>query len=179
MSRWVALIPLAVLGLLALLFAGYGLRHDPKVVPAALVGKPMPDLTLPGLAGDPPAPIRAKLEGPTFVNVFASWCVPCAVESPALLALEAQGARIVGIAYKDAPADSKSFLDRYGDPFAAVLVDRDGRAGIELGVSGVPETFLVAPDGMIIAKHSGPLQPADAEAMLEKAQAAQAKATKG
>jgi len=172
MTRWLALLPLVVLALLAVLFAGYGLKHDPKVMPAALVGKPMPALTLAALDTGAPSPLKGELKGPTFVNVFASWCVPCAVESPALLALEAQGARIVGIAYKDDPADSKDFLQRYGDPFEAVLVDRDGRAGVELGVSGVPETFLVAPDGMVIAKHSGPLQPADAEAMLEKAQAA-------
>ena len=172
MKRWVAILPLAVLGLLAVLFAGYGLRHDPKVMPDALVGKPMPALTLPPLAGGAPTPVKAQLAGPTFVNVFASWCVPCAVEAPALMAMKAQGARIVGVAYKDEPAASSAFLQRYGDPFTAVLVDRDGRAGIELGVSGVPETFLVGPDGMILAKHSGPLLAADAEAMLEKAEAA-------
>jgi cytochrome c biogenesis protein CcmG/thiol:disulfide interchange protein DsbE len=83
--------------------------------------------------------------------------------------MEAQGARIVGVAYKDEPLASAAFLRRYGDPFTTVMVDRDGRAGIELGVSGVPETFLVAPGGKIIAKHSGPLLPADAEAMMEKA----------
>ncbi|HTI68127.1 MAG TPA: DsbE family thiol:disulfide interchange protein [Caulobacteraceae bacterium] len=170
MMRWVALLPLAVLGLLAALFAGYGLRHDPKVMPAALVGKPLPDLVLPPLSGGAPERVRAKLSGPTFVNVFASWCVPCAVEAPALAAMKDQGARIVGVAYKDEPAASNAFLRRYGDPFATVLVDRDGRAGIELGVSGVPETFLVGADGVILAKHSGPLLPADAEALLEKAQ---------
>lgn len=169
MKRWIAFLPLVVLGLLAVLFAGYGLRHDPKVAPAALVGKPLPDLTLPLLAGGPPIPVKGQLDGPTFVNVFASWCVPCAVEAPALAAMEAQGARIVGVAYKDEPLASAAFLRRYGDPFTTVMVDRDGRAGIELGVSGVPETFLVAPGGKIIAKHSGPLLPADAEAMMEKA----------
>lgn len=171
MKRWVAVLPLVVLALLAVLFAGYGLRHDPKVNPAALVGKPMPDLSLPPLAGGPPERVKAQLRGPTFVNVFASWCVPCAVEAPALNAMKGQGARIVGVAYKDEPSASSAFLRRYGDPFAAVLVDRDGRAGIELGVSGVPETFLVGEDGTIIAKHSGPLLPEDAEAMMEKAQA--------
>jgi cytochrome c biogenesis protein CcmG/thiol:disulfide interchange protein DsbE len=169
-KRWVAILPLVVLALLAVLFAGYGLRHDPKVIPDALVGKPLPDLRLPPLAGGAPTPVKAQLAGPTFVNVFASWCVPCAVEAPALAAMKAQGARIIGVAYKDEPAASQGFLSRYGDPFAAVLVDRDGRAGIELGVSGVPETFLVGADGVILAKHSGPLLAADAEAMLEKAQ---------
>ncbi len=169
MKRWIAFLPLVVLALLAVLFAGYGLRHDPKVLPAALVGKPLPELNLPLLAGGPPQAVKAQLQGPTFVNVFASWCVPCAIEAPALAAMEAQGARIVGVAYKDEPEASRAFLRRYGDPFAAVMVDRDGRAGIDLGVSGVPETFLVAPGGRIIAKHSGPLTPADAEAMMQKA----------
>jgi cytochrome c biogenesis protein CcmG/thiol:disulfide interchange protein DsbE len=169
MKRWIALAPLVVLALLALLFEGYGLRHDPTVNPAALVGKPLPDLTLPPLDGGAPGPLKARLSGPTFVNVFSSWCVPCAVEAPALAAMKAQGARIVGVTYKDDPAASKGFLARYGDPFTAVLVDRSGRASIELGVSGVPETFLVGADGMVLAKHSGPLQPEDAEAMLERA----------
>jgi cytochrome c biogenesis protein CcmG/thiol:disulfide interchange protein DsbE len=170
MKRWIAILPLVVLAGLAALFAGYGLRHDPKVIPDALVGKPLPALVLPPLAGGAPVPVRGQLQGPTFVNVFASWCVPCAVEAPALAAMQSQGARIVGIAYRDEPSASTAFLRKNGDPFAAVLVDRDGRAGIELGVSGVPETFLVAPDGKIVAKHSGPILPEDAEVLMEKAQ---------
>lgn len=170
MKRWVAILPLVVLALLAALFVGYGLQRDPTVYPDALVGKPLPDVALPPLDGGPPVALRSQLSGPTFINVFFSTCVPCAVEAPALAAMQAQGARIVGVAYKEEPAASKGFLVRYGNPFASVLVDRDGRASIELGVSGAPETFLVAPDGKIIAKHSGPLQPADAEEMLQKAQ---------
>lgn len=170
MKRWMAIAPLVVLGLLGVLFAGYGLRHDPTYIPAAMVGKSFPDVALPTLDGGPPRPAKAELSGPTFVNFFQSTCVPCAVESPALMAMKAQGARIVGVAWKDEPEASAAFLRRYGDPFATILMDRDGRAAIELGVSGVPETFLVAADGKIIAKHSGALQPADAEAMMEKAQ---------
>ena len=169
MTRWIAMAPLAVLALLAVLFAGYGLHHDPTVYPAALVGKRLPDLKLPMLDGGPPVPLRAELSGPTFVNVFFSTCVPCAVEAPALAAMKAQGARIVGVTYKEDPAASKGFLARYGDPYTSVLVDRDGRAAIELGVSGAPETFLVGTDGMVLAKHSGPLLPEDAEALLERA----------
>jgi cytochrome c biogenesis protein CcmG/thiol:disulfide interchange protein DsbE len=170
MKRWMAVLPLVVLGLLAVLFAGYGLRHDPKYIPDALVGKAFPEVSLPTLDGAPPQPAKTHLVGPTFVNFFQSTCVPCAVESPALMAMKAQGARIVGVAWKDEPVASAAFLRRYGDPFATVLLDQDGRAAIELGVSGVPETFLVAADGKIIAKHSGALLPADAEAMMEKAQ---------
>jgi len=87
-----------------------------------------------------------------------------------LVALKRQGVRLVGVAYKDAPENTEAFLTRLGDPYAARLVDRDGRAGIELGVTGVPETYLVGADGMILDKHSGPLTEADAQAMLAKAQ---------
>lgn len=169
MSRWVVWLPLAALGLLAALFLGFGLRHDPHVNPAALVGKPLPSLTLAPLDEGPPQPLRAALRGPTLVNVFASWCAPCAEESPMLLELRRRGVRIVGVAYKDEPAKTRAFLDKYGDPFALVLTDRDGLAGIELGVSGVPETFMVSGDGRILAKHSGPLSPADAQALLDRA----------
>lgn len=171
MKRFLVWTPLLVLVLLAVLFAGYALKHDPKFVPAALVGKPVPALVLQPLDGGPQRPLRVALKGPTFINVFASWCVPCIQEAPTLLAMETQGARIVGIAYKDDPVASQAFLDRYGNPFVEILTDRDGRAGVELGVSGVPETFLVGVDGVVIAKHSGPMTLADAESMLEKAQA--------
>ena len=91
------------------------------------------------------------------------------MEHPALLALKSQGVRIVGIAYKDAPQNTQAFLGRLGDPFGQVLVDRDGRAGVEFGISGVPETFLVGADGTILAKHAGPLTPEAAERLLDRA----------
>jgi len=174
LGRAVVFAPLAALGLLAALFLGFGLRHDPHIYPAALVGRPLPRVGLPGLAGGPAEPLPAVVaeagrRGPTLLNVFASWCAPCAEEAPALLALRAQGVRLVGMAYKDDPAATRAFLARHGDPFTRVLVDRSGRAGVELGVSGAPETFLVGADGVIRAKHSGPLTPADAEALLEQA----------
>ncbi len=172
MTRWIAWAPLGVLALLAVLFAGYALRHDPKFIPDALVGKPVPTIAIAPLDGGTPTPIQASLQGPTFVNFFASWCVPCIQEAPTLLAMQNQGARIIGVAFQDKPEASKIFLQKYGDPFAVLLNDEGGRAGIEFGVSGVPETFLVGPDGMILAKHSGPMSMADAEAMLMKAQAA-------
>jgi len=172
LGRLVAWAPLAVLLLLGVLFAGFGLRHDPHIYPAALVSKPLPAVSLPGLAGEPAQALPAAAQparGPVLVNVFASWCAPCAEENPALLAMRAQGVRLVGVAYKDDPAATRAFLARVGDPFERVLVDRDGRAGVELGVSGVPETFLVGRNGVILAKHAGPLSPADAEALLEAA----------
>lgn len=169
MKRWLAFAPLLILIALAILFAGYALRRDPHVQPHALVGKPMPALSLPELATGTATPIRAASDGPILVNFFASWCAPCEVEHPQLMALKAQGVKIVGIAYKDAPANTQAFIGRLGDPFAARLVDRDGRAGLEFGVTGVPETYLVGSDGVIIAKHTGPLTPDAAEDLLRKA----------
>jgi cytochrome c biogenesis protein CcmG/thiol:disulfide interchange protein DsbE len=169
MKRWLAFAPLLILIALAILFAGYALRRDPHVQPHALVGKPMPALTLPELASGSPTPIRAASDGPMLVNFFASWCAPCEVEHPQLMALKAQGVKIVGIAYKDAPANTQAFIGRLGDPFATRLIDRDGRAGLEFGVTGVPETYLVGSDGVIIAKHTGPLTPDAAEDLLKTA----------
>jgi cytochrome c biogenesis protein CcmG/thiol:disulfide interchange protein DsbE len=168
-NRWLAALPLAALALLAALFAGYALRHDPHVNPSAMVGQPLPDLTLPPLQGGAPLRLRAVASPATLINFYASWCAPCEQEHPALLALRAEGVRIVGVAYKDKPENTKAMLARLGDPFTETLVDADGRAGLEFGVSGVPETFLVGPDGRILAKHTGPLTPDTAEALLETA----------
>jgi cytochrome c biogenesis protein CcmG/thiol:disulfide interchange protein DsbE len=169
MTRWLAFLPLVVLGGLAVLFAVFALHHNPHVEPRALVGKPMPDLTLPALDGGKPVPLRQlTAQGPVLVNFFASWCAPCVEEAPALLALKAQKVRIVGVAYKDAPPNTQAFLTRVGDPYSQRLVDRDGRAGIEFGVTGVPETYLVGRDGVVLDKHTGPLEPADVQALAAR-----------
>jgi cytochrome c biogenesis protein CcmG/thiol:disulfide interchange protein DsbE len=165
MSRWLAALPLVVLAALALLFGGYALHHDPKVIPMALVGKPMPDVTLPRLDTGAMVRIRdATRDGPVLVNFFASWCGPCQIEHPALMAMRARHVRIIGVAYKDAPANTQSFLAKLGDPFMQVLVDRDGRAGIDFGVSGVPETYLISPQGKVLAKYTN-LSEGDAQAL--------------
>ena len=97
-----------------------------------------------------------------LVNFFASWCAPCEIEQPVLMSLRGQGVRIVGVAYKDAPPNTQAMLARLGDPFALTVVDRDGRAGVEFGVTGVPETFVIGRDGQVLAKHTGPLGEAEA-----------------
>ena len=94
---------------------------------------------------------------PMLINVFASWCAPCRVEHPKLLALKAQGVTVIGVAYKDRPEDTRAFLTELGDPFAFVLVDGDGQAGLDLGITGAPETFAVNAMGTVTAKHSGAL----------------------
>ena len=170
MKRWLAALPLAVLAALAVLFAVFALQHDPHVVPQAMVGKPMPALSLPDLDDGRPRALRELAGGgPVLVNFFASWGGPCVVEHPVLRALGAQGVQVVGVAYKDAPEDAQAFLARLGDPFVVRLIDRDGRAGVEFGVTGVPETFLIDGDGTILAKHAGPMSPEIAQALLAKA----------
>jgi cytochrome c biogenesis protein CcmG/thiol:disulfide interchange protein DsbE len=161
-TRWLALLPLVALIALGGLFYFYALKRDPQVQPQALVGKPMPDLALPDLDTGQPVRLRALVaEGPLLVNFFASWCAPCEVEHPVLMSARGRGVRIVGVAYKDAPPNSQAFLVRLGDPFAVTLADRDGRAGVEFGVTGVPETYAVSAEGVVLAKHTGPLAEAD------------------
>jgi cytochrome c biogenesis protein CcmG/thiol:disulfide interchange protein DsbE len=170
MSRWLAFLPLVAILALGALFGLYALNRNPQVQPQALVGKTMPDLTLPSLEDGAPVRLRdAAAQGPMLVNFFASWCAPCEVEQPVLMQLKARKVRMIGIAYKDAPPKTQGFLSRLGDPFSQRLVDRDGRAGIEFGVTGVPETYLIGKDGQVLAKHTGPLSPEDAARLADQA----------
>ncbi|HEY2751787.1 redoxin family protein [Phenylobacterium sp.] len=173
MSRWFAALPLVALAALAVLFSAYALHHDPHVVPEALVGKTMPDLTLASLDDGKPVRLHDALkQGPVLVNFFASWCGPCQLEQPALLSLKAQGVRVIGINYEDvaprgSPEYAQAFLAKLGDPYLSRLVDPDGRAGIEFGITGVPETFVVAQDGKILAKYTN-LNEADAKPLARR-----------
>jgi len=162
MSRWLSLIPLVVLAGLAVLFIGWSPKGDPVVKPDALIGQPIPETVLPMLTGDQPGPghLDLKTAGvgkPMLVNVFASWCTPCRAEHPNLMALRARGVAVVGVAWKDDPVATRAFLDELGDPYSMVLVDREGRAGLDLGITGAPETFAVNAMGVVVAKSSGPL----------------------
>lgn len=155
------LIPLAIfIGLVALL--AVGLRRDPRLVPSPFVGKPAPTLDLPTL-NDPAQRITNQMLAgrPTLINIWASWCVACREEHPLLLELSNQQALpIIGFNYKDDREDARQWLQRFGDPYSDVAVDEDGRAGIEWGVYGVPETFLLDAKGTVVYKHVGPLTPA-------------------
>lgn len=162
MSRWLTVIPLIVLAGLAVLFIGWSLQRDPEYRPDAIVGQTVPETVLPILQGDVAGPQNVDLKTagvgrPMLVNLFASWCAPCRIEHPQLMALRDSGIAVVGVAYKDDPIATRAFLDELGDPFTMVLVDQEGRAGLDLGVSGVPETFAVDAMGRIVAKASGPL----------------------
>ena len=177
MSRWFALVPLVVLAALTALFVGWSLNRDPSVKPDALVGQPVPETVLPMLSGTQAGPghLDLKTAGvgkPMLINVFASWCAPCRVEHPKLMALKARGVAVVGVAWKDEPAATRAFLDELGNPYSMVLVDQDGRAGLDLGITGAPETFAVDAMGNVVAKFSGPLlEDAEIERLVTAIQA--------
>ncbi|MDP2357676.1 MAG: DsbE family thiol:disulfide interchange protein [Beijerinckiaceae bacterium] len=160
-----ALIPLAAFLCLAALFY-VQLGADTQRLPSALIGRPAPQFALPELpgAGLPGFTGEDLRKGSvTVVNIFASWCGPCRDEHPYLMKLAAdeglksRGVRIAGLAYKDEPDQSLRFLKGLGNPYALIGVDRSGRAGVEWGVYGVPETFVVKGDGTIAYKFVGPI----------------------
>jgi cytochrome c biogenesis protein CcmG/thiol:disulfide interchange protein DsbE len=167
--------PLAIFLVVAGLFGGYliasqmGYQRD--VLPSALIGRPAPPTNLPPLnEGAPPLDDAAlKAPGVKVVNVWASWCGPCRIEHPALMQLAAEGVTIHGINHRDEPANARGFLDELGDPFQRIGVDRNGRAGVEWGVYGVPETFVVNGRGEIVYKHVGPIQGSDLEKRIRPA----------
>ena len=146
-----------------------GLTRDPSTLPSALLDKPVPTFELPPIAGrGGPGFSSADLAGKvSLVNVFASWCVPCRVEHPLLMALADEGIAIYGIDYKDPADKAASWLAELGDPFRAVGADQDGRVAVDWGVYGVPETFVVDRDGRIRHRHVGPLQPHDIEKTIK------------
>jgi cytochrome c biogenesis protein CcmG/thiol:disulfide interchange protein DsbE len=150
------LLPVGLLLLLLVLF-WLGLGGNPTHVPSPLIGKPLPAFELPELR-DPARILRAAdFRGrPVLLNVWASWCVECRHEHPLLLALARDGTvPLFGLNYKDERADALHWLERFGDPYAASLHDLHGRAGLDLGVYGVPETFVIDADGIIRYKHIG------------------------
>jgi cytochrome c biogenesis protein CcmG/thiol:disulfide interchange protein DsbE len=174
LRRWLLVaLPLAIfIALLALLWFRLG-AGDPSRLPSVLIGKAAPALALPPLDGLLRAGVPVQGLDPaafvgrvTVVNVWASWCAPCRDEHPFLMKLAADDRfALVGINYKDDAENARRFLIRFGNPFAAVGVDVGGRAAIEWGVYGVPETFIVGNDGKILHKQIGPI--AD-EAMFKR-----------
>jgi len=157
------LVFVALIAVIWLTLSGGGARNENFA--SGLVGKPAPAFELPTLDGKG-AITPATYKGRRYlVNFFASWCVPCRYEHPLLVDLKARGVTIVGVAYKDAPAKTQAFLAQLGDPYAAIGQDPDGRLGLELGIAGVPETFVIDEDGVILALHRGPL---DEDVLREK-----------
>ncbi len=156
----VALLPLAVVVVVGL-FLYRGLSLDPRAIPSTLIDKPVPEFGLAAVQGRTLGLSSDNLRGEvTLVNVFASWCVACRAEHPLLMELQKQGIVAVhGLNYKDRPADAAEWLDRFGDPYTRTGADRNGRVGIDFGVYGVPETFIIGADGVIVEKIIGPISP--------------------
>jgi cytochrome c biogenesis protein CcmG/thiol:disulfide interchange protein DsbE len=160
--RLVLALPLVFFAGLAGLFYVGLFRGDASRIPSALIGKPAPAFDLPPLPGlQAPGLASRDLRGRvSLVNVWASWCGPCRDEHPVLMRLARDGRiRVVGLNYKDQPENARRFLGVHGNPYAAVGVDSSGRAAIDWGVYGVPETYVVGPDGTIRHKQIGPLTP--------------------
>ena len=166
LRRWGPALPLLVFAVLAGLFWFALHAGDPSLLPSPMIGKPVPEFTLPPIDGLSAG--GKQVEGfassdlaqgePTLINVFASWCVECQVEHPTLLALAKEpGIRLYGIDYKDDMASARRFLGRYDNPYARVGADGSGRTAIDFGVYGVPETYVVTGDGKIAYRHVGPL----------------------
>lgn len=159
MNRWLTYLPLGLLVVIVVV-GGFLLlsRSGPREhFTEGMVGRPAPAFELQRLGGGEPV-MAASLSGrPYVVNLFASWCAPCRAEHPQLLALQARGVELIGVAYKDRPEHTQRYLDELTNPFAAVAMDPEGRFGLELGVTGVPETFVVGADGTVLAVYRGPL----------------------
>ena len=168
MRRWIAILPLAGFALLAALFFAR-VHHDPHYIPAALVGKSLPDEALPLMADGATRHLIADAPPGTVINFFASWCVPCVQEQPVLMALKAQGVKVIGVVspWRYDPAATNAMLAR-GNPYSETLLDPAGKATLDFGVSGVPETFIVGPGGKIVAKYAEPLNAQTAEALSEQ-----------
>lgn len=155
--------PVAIFAIVAV-FLYWGLYLNPRQIPTALKSKPVPEFDLPPVQGRSLGLASEHLRGGevTLVNVFASWCVPCRIEHPLLMELRAgEEVTIHGLNYKDPPRQAAAFLDELGDPYSRTGADPTGRVGIDWGVYGVPETFVVTRDGRIACKHIGPLTASD------------------
>jgi cytochrome c biogenesis protein CcmG, thiol:disulfide interchange protein DsbE len=162
MRRLLFLLPLLLLVVLAV---GVGTKllsgSDPRALPSALIDKPLPTFDLAALPGRSDGLASSDFGSqPMLLNVFASWCVPCLAEHPVITKLNREdGITVLAINYKDKPEDVLAWLKRNGDPYRRIGADADGRAAIDLGVYGVPETFVVDKAGRIRYRHPGPLTP--------------------
>jgi cytochrome c biogenesis protein CcmG/thiol:disulfide interchange protein DsbE len=155
MSRFKLFIPLIVFVVLGLFF-WKGLSLDPTHMPSALINKPMPEFQLPIVKDSDKQVTVEDMKGqPSLLNVWATWCVACKVEHPYLNKLSQQGVMIFGVNYKDNTESAQEWLAKLGDPYAFSVVDADGRLGIDLGVFGAPETYVLDRDGVIRYKHVG------------------------
>lgn len=150
-------IPLVIFAVLGVLF-WRGLSLDPNSMPSALLDKPVPKFSLPHLENLQETRDENIFKGKvSILNVWATWCETCRIEHPFLLQLKAQGVPIIGVDYKDKTEDAQRWITQLGNPYDVVIIDEDGRLGLDLGVFGAPETYVVDKDGIIRYKHIGDL----------------------
>jgi len=161
------LLPLVLFIVLAV-FLAVGLKLNPKEIPSPLIGKPAPAFALPILSIPEKTLSQSDLMGRVWLlNVWASWCISCRDEHPLLLQFAQQNlAPLVGLNYKDEPSAAILWLDQHGNPYTVSVMDSDGRTGIDYGVYGVPETFVIDKRGVVRYKHTGPVSPGDLEKLF-------------
>jgi cytochrome c biogenesis protein CcmG/thiol:disulfide interchange protein DsbE len=167
MRRALFVLPAALFCLVIAAFV-VGLGRDPAKLPSTLIGKPLPAFSLPPVRPGDAGLKSSDLRGaPRLLNVFASWCVSCRIEHPVLLDLAAKGVALDGLDWKDAPADGAGYLAANGSPYGRIGNDASGRVGIDLGVAGVPETFVIDRRGRVRYKQVGPIDPRDWELTIK------------
>jgi cytochrome c biogenesis protein CcmG/thiol:disulfide interchange protein DsbE len=167
MRRLLIWVPLAAFVLVFALVASGLIKPGDRVVRSAMVGKPLPAISLPALVPGKPGLASADVKGkPRLVNVFASWCVPCIAEAPHLMALKRAGVEIDAVAVRDTPEAVQAFLARHGDPYTRIGDDRQSATQLALGSSGVPETFVVDARGVIVEQHIGDVREDDVPKLL-------------
>jgi cytochrome c biogenesis protein CcmG/thiol:disulfide interchange protein DsbE len=165
MRRWLLWTPFAVFAAIVLVVASGLFAPADRAVRSALIGKPLPEFTLPPIApGKHGLSTAAFRQGqPHLLNVFASWCIPCAAESPQLLRLKAMGVPIDAIAIRDTAPALRAFLARYGDPYDRIGGDAQSAVQLALGSSGVPESFVIDGKGRIVLQHIGDIRAEDVD----------------
>jgi len=167
---WMIVPALGAAAVMAVFLLGLE-RDNPRDLPSTFIDKPAPAFDLPPLHDGQPGFSTADLQVPgvKLVNIWASWCVPCRAEHPVLEQLAAEGVTIHGINYKDDPAKAKEFLDDLGNPYTLIGADTNGRAGIDWGAYGVPETFVIDGQGRVVYKHIGPIMATDIDSKIRPA----------
>lgn len=169
MRKMLIWLPLVLFAGFFALFASGLLKPDDRIITSKLVGKTLPEFALPAAASDRPALASAELVTgkPRLLNIFASWCVPCAAEAPQLMALKQAGVEIDAIAIRDARPDVDLFLQRYGNPYSRIGLDARSSVQIAIGSSGVPESFIIDGKGRIVHQHVGDIRADDIPKILK------------
>lgn len=169
MSRWLRWLPLTIFALFFVSVAAGLIIPKNDVIASKMIGKKIPDFNLPAAIDDRPTVTSDDLKSgkPVLLNIFASWCVPCIAEAPQLLALKEAGAEINGIAIRDTSKDINNFVTRWGNPYTRIGSDVVSKVQLDIGSSGVPETFIVDGKGVIVHQHVGDIRPEDVPGILK------------